>query len=94
MAVQGNCSYSVFAGPEFEFVVQFRLKSLTLESEIVGLARDLYGFLVPNASFHEQLGGNGKTPIFVYGMNQILGISHLDSVLANSSLEHSDQNFV
>ena len=38
VTVQGNCSSSVYAGPEFEFVVQFRLKSLMLESEIVFLA--------------------------------------------------------
>ena len=43
--VQGNCSYSVYAGPEFELVVQFRLESLMLKSEIVTLAREIYGFL-------------------------------------------------
>ena len=94
VTVQGNCSYSVYAGPEFKFVVQFRLKSLMLKSEIVTLAREIYGFLVPNASFHGQLGGDGKEPLFVYVMNRIQGISYLDFVLANGFPENSDENFV
>ncbi|MCJ1377781.1 hypothetical protein MMC17_000877 [Xylographa soralifera] len=93
VAVQGNCSYSVYAGPEFEFVVQFRLKSLVLEAEIVTLAREIYGSLAPNASFHGQLGDDGKEPLFVYVMNRIHGISHLDFVLANGFPENSDENF-
>ena len=93
VTVQGNCSYSVYAGPEFEFVVQFRLKSLMLKSEIVALAREIYGSLAPNASFHGQLGEDGKEPLFVYVMNRIQGISYLDFVLANGFPENSDENF-
>ena len=94
VTVQGNCSYSVYAGPEFEFVVQFRLKSLMLKPEIVTLAREIYSFLAPNASFHGQLGDDGKEPLFVYIMDRIQGISYLDFVLANGSPENSDENFV
>jgi hypothetical protein len=94
VTVQGNCSYSVYAGPEFEFVVQFRLKSLMLKSEIVALAREIYGSLAPNASFHGQLGEDGKEPLFVYVMNRIQGISYLDFVLADGFPENSDENFV
>ncbi|KAF4625637.1 hypothetical protein G7Y89_g12528 [Cudoniella acicularis] len=94
VTVQGNCSYSVYAGPEFEFVVQFRLKSLMLKSEITALAREIYGFLAPNASFHGQLGGGGKEPLFIYVMNRIPGISYLDFVLANGFPKNSDLNFV
>ncbi len=94
VTVQGNCSYSVYAGPEFEFVVQFRLKSLMLKSETVALAREIYSFLAPNASFHEQLGDDGIERLFVYVMNRIQGISYLDFVLANGFLENLDENFV
>jgi len=94
VTVQGNCSYSVYAGPECEFVVQFRLKSLMLKSEIVALAREIYGSLAPNASFHGQLGEDGKEPLFVYVMNRIQGISYLDFVLADGFPENSDENFV
>lgn len=92
VTVQGNCSYSVYAGPELEFVVQFRLKSLMLRSEVVALAREIYGSLAPIASFHGQLGDDGKEPLFVYVMNRIQGISYLDFVLANGFPENSDEN--
>lgn len=92
VTVQGNCSYFVYAGPELEFVVQFRLKSLMLRPEISALAREVYGFLAPNVSFHGQLGDDSKEPLFVYVMSRVQGISHLDFILANSVLRDSDQN--
>lgn len=39
VAVQGVCSYTVYAGDNTEFVVQFRLASLQLSMEIAKLAR-------------------------------------------------------
>lgn len=95
VAVQGNCSYSVYAGPELEFVVQFRLKSLILKSDVADLVREVYGLLAPNAAFHGQLGdGGNKEPLLVYVMNRIQGISYLDFVLANGFPENSDQNLM
>lgn len=38
VAVQGVCSYSVYAGPNHEYVVQFRLRSLGLKTEIANIA--------------------------------------------------------
>lgn len=32
--VQGACSYSVYAGPELEYVVQFRLGSFALGTKV------------------------------------------------------------
>jgi len=94
VTVQGNCSYSVYSGPELEFVVQFRLKSLMLKSEIAALAREIYGVLAPNVSFHRQLGDDDKEPLFVYVIGQIQGISYLDFILANGFPENSNQNFI
>jgi hypothetical protein len=94
VAVQGNCSYSVYAGSNFEFVVQFRLKSLMLDLEIVTLAREIYGYLAPSASLHGQLGEDASESLFIYIMDRIPGISYLDFILANSFPENSDENFV
>jgi len=41
--VQGVCSCSVYAGPELECVVQFRLEALALKTEITSLATEVYG---------------------------------------------------
>ncbi|KAI9803255.1 MAG: hypothetical protein M1825_002046 [Sarcosagium campestre] len=93
VTVQGACSYSVYAGPEFRFVVQFRLDSLMLNSDVTTLARKIYGSLVPSVSLHGRLGEEGENPLFVYVLNRIQGISHLDFVLANGFPNNTDQNF-
>lgn len=95
VTVQGNCSYSVYAGPKLEFVVQFRLKSLILQLETAKMAHKIYGSLAPKVVFHGQLGDeNGKQPLLVYVMDRVQGISHLDFVLAKGYPENSDSNFV
>lgn len=55
--VQGVCSYTVYAGHDLEYVVQFRLKSLELKTETSALARKVYGSLAPNVSFEGEIGG-------------------------------------
>ncbi|KAG9229005.1 hypothetical protein BJ875DRAFT_411631 [Amylocarpus encephaloides] len=92
--VQGNCSYSVYAGPKLEFVVQFRLKSLVLKTEIADLARKIYGSLAPSSSFHGEMGHSDKEPVLVYLMDRVQGISHLDFILSHDSPDNSDENFV
>ncbi|KAL7810802.1 hypothetical protein V8C44DRAFT_365449 [Trichoderma aethiopicum] len=93
--VQGVCSYSVYAGPDLEFVVQFRLKSLYLKTETSILARQIYGTLAPKVSFEGQIGDDidGKEPLYVYLMSRIRGITHLDFVLAHGFPENSQENF-
>ncbi|TKW54774.1 hypothetical protein CTA1_12209 [Colletotrichum tanaceti] len=51
VAVQGACSYTVYAGHDLEYVVQFRLKSLAIKPETAALARQIFGPLVPEVSF-------------------------------------------
>lgn len=95
VTVQGYCSYTVYAGPELEFVVQFRLKSLMLEPQIPIMAREIYGSLAPSVSFHGPLGDNSKEPLFVYVMSRMRGVSYLDFILANNDTSrNSDQNRV
>lgn len=94
--VQGNCSYSVYAGPALEFVVQFRLMSLRLRSEIPMLAREVYGSLAPEIMFKGQIGDESdekKEPLYTYMMSRIRGVTHLDFILAHNSPENSLDNF-
>ncbi|KAJ5776460.1 uncharacterized protein N7511_001471, partial [Penicillium nucicola] len=84
--VQGVCSYTVYAGPNAEFVVQYRLKSLALNIDIMNLAKAIYGNLTPRISFEGQIGEDheSKEPLYIYVMNRLPGISHLDFILAHN----------
>lgn len=95
VAVQGVCSYSVYAGPNHEYVVQFRLRSLGLKTEITNIASNVYGSLVPSVSYHGQIGDDvsGKEPLSVYVMSRVKGISHLDFILAHNLPENSPEYF-
>lgn len=76
--IQGFCSYSVYAGPNLEYVVQFRLKSLELKTENTMLVKQLYGTLAPEVSFVGQLGDDGfagKEPFYIYLANRIRGVT-------------------
>ncbi|CAG8291587.1 unnamed protein product [Penicillium salamii] len=90
VAVQGNCSYTVYAGSTH--VVQFRLKSLDLDTKMSTLAGEIYGSLIPSATFHGHIGEqgiDGKEPLRVYVMNRVKGISHLDFILGHNFPENS-----
>lgn len=94
VAVQGVCSYSVYAGPSHEYVVQFRLRSLGLKPEIGNIASNIYGSLVPSVSSHGQIGEDqvdGKEPLLFYVMSRVKGISHLDLILEHSLPENSPE---
>ncbi|OBT62627.1 hypothetical protein VE03_08501 [Pseudogymnoascus sp. 23342-1-I1] len=94
--IQGFCSYSVYAGPSLEYVVQFRLKSLELKTENTKLAKQLYGRLAPDVSFAGQLGDDdiaGKEPLYIYLANRIRGVTQLDFNLTHDCPENSQENF-
>lgn len=80
------CSYTVYAGPNAGFVVQYRLKSLALNMDIMNLVKAIYGTLTPQISFKGQIGDNHeiKEPLYIYVMNRMLGISQLDFILAHN----------
>ncbi|KAF2834336.1 hypothetical protein M501DRAFT_1009753 [Patellaria atrata CBS 101060] len=73
----------VWCGPDSEFVVQFRLKSLELKSETASLAHTIYGQLGEST--------DGKEAIFINVMGRVQGISHLDFILAHNLPENSSK---
>jgi hypothetical protein len=88
--VQGVYSYSVYAGPELEYVVQFRLESLTLKTEVVSLATEIYGSLAPRLSSQGKVGEDwAKEPLCVYLISRLRGMTHLDFILAHGFPENS-----
>lgn len=58
VAVQGVCSYTVYAGPDDELVAQFRPKSFRLNTDTVNLARTIHGDFAPRIALRER---SGKT---------------------------------
>lgn len=93
--VQGVCSYSVYAGPDLEYVTQFRLKSLELKTGTCVLATKIYGSLAPSVSFEGEIGdeASGKEPLYIYVMNRIKGVTHLDFILSIGFPENSQTVF-
>lgn len=90
--VQGACSYSVYAGPELQYVVQFRLESLALRTEVTSLATEIHGSLVPKVTFEGKVGDGEREPLYVYLMSRIRGMTHLDFTLAHGFPEDSPDN--
>ncbi|EPE28005.1 Protein kinase-like (PK-like) [Glarea lozoyensis ATCC 20868] len=88
VAVQGNCSYSIYAGPDLEYVFQFRLASLPLETETIQLARTIHGSVVPAVSSYGQLAN-----VHVYSMPRVHGLSYLDLILADIYPRNSKEQF-
>jgi hypothetical protein len=74
-------------------------KSLQLRPDIAQLAREIYGSLAPEVSFHGQLGDenedvdSGKEPLLLYVMSRVRGVSHLDFVLAHGLPPNATENF-
>lgn len=92
--VQGACSYSVYAGPHLEYVIQFRLESLALGTKVTSLATQIYGSLVPKVTFEGKVGDGEKEPLYVYLMSRMRGMTHLDFILAHGFPENSSNNLV
>jgi len=90
--VQGACSYSVYAGPDLEYVVQFRLASLALNLEVTSQAAEIYGPFAPSVSFEGTMGKGEKEPLHAYVMSRVRGITHLDFILKKGYPEDSPDN--
>ncbi|KAJ5178376.1 uncharacterized protein N7500_001075 [Penicillium coprophilum] len=87
VAVQGVCSYTVYAGNNNEVVVQFRLASLQLSMETAKLARSIYSHFAPQVTFMGQIGEatESKEALSIYVMSRLRGISYLDFILTHNS---------
>ncbi|KAB5554755.1 hypothetical protein GE09DRAFT_1122247 [Coniochaeta sp. 2T2.1] len=98
VAVQGVCSYTVYAGQDLGYVVQFRLMYLGLKEETAILARQIFGTFAPDVPFkqkpgeHESTTAGGQEPLLVYVMTRIRGISRLDFILTHGFPENSPDN--
>ncbi len=88
VTIQGNCSYTVYAGKDLEYVFQFRFPTLPLNMDVLQLARRIHGPIVPPIDSLETLDG-----VHVYRMPRQPYRSYLDYVLANEYPQNSMHNF-
>ncbi|OAQ95666.1 hypothetical protein LLEC1_06488 [Akanthomyces lecanii] len=98
VSIQGDCSYTMYAGDHLEFVVQCRLRSLALKASMTDLATTIHGSLAPVVSLHGELGhrqeqGDGKEPLLVYLMTSMPGITQLNFVLSRTVKQSSPDLF-
>ncbi|ODA75768.1 hypothetical protein RJ55_08701 [Drechmeria coniospora] len=85
---------SVYAGPELEYVVQFRLETLAPKAEVTSQMNDAYGSLVTLVSFEGKVGEGEGGPLRVYLMSRVRGVTHLDFILAHGFAEIYRRSFV
>jgi hypothetical protein len=85
----------LYAGEKNEFVVQFRLKPLSLELETIALVGQIFGALVPRTKFHGQMGDavDGKEVLIVYIMDRVQGVAQIDFELAQEGPRNSPEFF-
>ena len=91
--IQGDCSYTVYGGAHSEFVVQFRLQSLSLGLKTAAFTRKIHGNLAPTTTYHGQLGDTSQETASVYSLDRIPGISYIEFRLVNSYAEDFKENF-
>jgi len=94
VSIQESCSYIVYDETRFEFVVQFRLQSLSLNLKTTILARKIHDDLASIIAYHEQLEDTSQETALVYSLDRISGISYLKFCLANNYVKNSEENLV
>lgn len=98
--IQGDSSYSMYAGANLEHVVHCRPRSLALKMDMYDLATDIHGPLIPAVQSHGELGGSdvdeeaqndGREPLVVYLMARLPGITELDFALSRNVSQDSPE---
>ncbi|WXC61528.1 hypothetical protein SNK03_007403 [Fusarium graminearum] len=75
----GSMSYTVICsgcpGPQQDLVLSFREQGAMLDVDIVKLAKEIHGNLVPESTFHGNMEG-ADPPLFIYSMPYLRGSSY------------------
>lgn len=87
--IQGVTSYTVIvAGLSGEKIIQFREQSALLDMNMLALAKEVHGELVPTCSELGWVGDTSGSPLAIYEMNKLPGENY---IIARPSLEHDEQ---
>ncbi|KAI0430726.1 hypothetical protein F5Y09DRAFT_307095 [Xylaria sp. FL1042] len=83
--IQGLTSYTVIAGPDSNKIIQFREQTALLDMNMLKLAKDIHGEVVPSCSELGWVGDPSGSPLVIYEMNRLHGENY---IIARPSLTH------
>ena len=75
--VQGMWSYTVTAGLQQEYVIQFRAEPSRLDMANVNIAMQVHASVVPKCNYYGRIGGDH--PLYIYVMDKCDGLSYIQA---------------
>ena len=94
--IQGDSSYTVYAGHWQDRVVQYRPHDRALSMRIASLARQMHGEMVPQITAHGAVHGDdsectANNTLWVYSMPRVRGITYLEYLLADKTPQSDEE---
>lgn len=86
--IQGLTSYTVIAGLSGEKIIQFREQTALLDMNMLALAKEVHGELVPTCSQLGWVGDTSGSPLAIYEMNKLPGENY---IIARPGLGHDER---
>ncbi|KAF2122371.1 hypothetical protein BDV96DRAFT_594257 [Lophiotrema nucula] len=75
--IQGSSSYTVIAGPSGNKIVQFREPAAMLDMDMLALAKDIHGDVVPSCSELGHIGDPNGSQLAIYEMDRLPGANYI-----------------
>jgi hypothetical protein len=75
--IQGLTSYTVIAGPSGNKIIQFREQTALLDMNMLELAKDIHGEVVPSCSELGWVGDPSGSPLAIYEMDRLRGENYI-----------------
>ncbi len=69
--IQGSSSYTVIAGPSGDKIVQFREQTALLDMNMLALAKDIHGHVVPSCSELGWVGDPNGSRLAICGVDSL-----------------------
>ena len=86
--IQGCFSYTVIAGAEQSTIIQFRAEEADLDTEILDLAQQIHGKLVPAYTYYGHIGQS--SPLSIYVIERVPSIPYIQAQFDYLTLHHSN----
>ncbi|KAI0536685.1 hypothetical protein GGR58DRAFT_514390 [Xylaria digitata] len=91
----GSMSYTVVCSglpsPRKDLIVSFRESGAVIDEEIVKLAKEVHGDLVPESTYHGNVEG-ADPPLFIYSMPRLRGSSYIDVLPFRAEMDSDERD--